>query len=279
MRTLRFDGLELRLQQRLGTEHKARGGGPGGTVWPCGEATARWLAAQRTGSHEKPEPEISTPQMRSVLELGAGTGIVGISLALLGATRVVVTDGDAPSCKLAAVNAALSGADVQTAQLEWGEAQLGNTTEMEHALSLVGEGGRCAEWVVGADVLYEPQSMLELEITLRELISRGGCSLIIIGWCERGNQSEAFMHRLSDVGRVRTVARETDQRFNYLTRMDGRMVTSAIEWGVTLLHVHSEVTAGWPQCGLRCWWGQMARLWMARVAVKCSSVRRGVSLS
>jgi len=274
MRTMNFDGLELKIQQRLGTEHKARGGGPGGTVWPCGEAMARYMASQRAGSHEKVEPELSGVQPRSVLELGCGTGVLGITLALLGAPHVVATDGDAPSCKLAAVNAALSGANMQTAQLSWGEGQFGKSMpELERALSML--DGRCADWIVGADVVYEPQSTQELEVTLRELMSRGGCSLVAIGWCERGHHSEAFLQRLSDLGRVRTVAREFDRKFNYLTKMNGRFVTSEIEWGVTLLQVKSEVTAGWPYCGLRCWLGQMVRLWTARLAATCGSVRRG----
>uniref|UniRef100_A0A7S2JRS4 Uncharacterized protein n=1 Tax=Haptolina brevifila TaxID=156173 RepID=A0A7S2JRS4_9EUKA len=102
------------------------------------------------------------------------------------------------------------------------------------------------------------------------MLSRGGCSLVIIGWCERGQQAGEFLHRLSDLGEVRTVLRTRDSRFSYMTRAKGKLIASEIEFGITLLCVKPQVTAGYPECGLACWGWQMLGLCRARAASACS---------
>ena len=66
-----------------------RGVGTGGAVWPAAGALCRLLRGQRLDG-------------LSVLELGTGTGAVGLYAAGCGARSVVLTDADASLCSLAA---------------------------------------------------------------------------------------------------------------------------------------------------------------------------------
>ena len=157
----------LVLNQRF-TGHKARGGGPGGAVWPCGESLAIWLAEHLDpdvhcgDSHAHLDPDVhchlASKSVQSVLELGCGTGVVGLALAaLLGAHTVTATDGDAASCTLCSANAASCGLPIDVRQLVWGGGK-DSQVQLESILSRLGHGGRCAQWLVGADVVYHPQS-------------------------------------------------------------------------------------------------------------------------
>lgn len=268
MKTLRLpDGHTLKLHQKR-TGHSAiklENNGPGGTVWPAGEALVQWLAAQRMGTHASLVPEVSTGAIGSVLELGTGTGVVSIALALLGAQSVIATDGDPPSCELCSSNAAASGVpDLVVTPFVWGSAQ-----HLEDALST--NDGRCPSWIVCADVVYSPASSAALELTLRALLARGGCQLVVIGWVARGHDEEAFLSRLADLGSVSTVERISDACFGYLTmtRRGGQLVQGAAgEFGITMLRVRAEVTAGLDPY-LRQWFG----LLRARAAVAaCGSI-------
>ena len=118
-----------------------------------------------------------------MVELGAGTGVVSIALALLGASRVVATDGEARSCELCAINATENGAtSVVACPLLWGSDE-----DLENVLATCAEeGGHCPRWIACADVLYCAHGTAALEVTLRSLLARGGCSLVIIGWVARG---------------------------------------------------------------------------------------------
>ena len=248
------------LQKRTG--HSAMqlpNNGPGGTVWPAGEALVQWLAAQRTGTHASLVPEVASATIGSVLELGTGTGVVSIALALLGASSVIATDGDPPSCELCRTNAAASGVpDLVVTPFVWGSAQ-----HLDDALG--SNDGRCPNWIICADVVYSNESSAALELSLRALLARGGCALVVIGWVARGHHEEAFLSRLTDLGSVSTVERISDARFGYLTmtRRGGQLVHgAAVEFGITMLRVRAEVTAGLDPC-LRQWCGLMR----ARAAV------------
>lgn len=257
-KTIALPGTAALTFRQHFTGHKARGGGPGGTIWPCGESLAHWLAAQCNGSHADLDEEVhralSSGSVKSVLELGCGTGVVGLTLSQLGVPQVVATDGDPASVLLCESNAEQAGLSsrVTCCQLAWGEAA-DDMPQLKEALARCcggsASGTRCAQWIVGGDVVYHAQSSLELEVTIRELVWRGGCSLIVIGWCERGQQAESFLRRLSDLGSVRTAFRERDAKYSFLSRRGGRLITTEVEFGVSLLSVHAHITAGHPNCG------------------------------
>ena len=74
------------------------GYGTGGKVWSSSAVLCRWLIENASALRI---------EGASVLELGAGTGVVGIAAAALGASRVVLTDGGSSSLlRLAKDNAA-----------------------------------------------------------------------------------------------------------------------------------------------------------------------------
>ena len=98
----------------LTTPGWGRGVGTGGAVWPASELLCRWML-----------DEGMAVQGASVLELGSGTGAVGLFAAGCGASRVLLTDGDASLCSLAAENARdnralMPDASVTTRRYRWG---------------------------------------------------------------------------------------------------------------------------------------------------------------
>ena len=98
----------------LNTPGWGRGVGTGGAVWPAAELLARWMLDERMAV-----------QGARVLELGSGTGAVGLFAAGCGASSVLLTDGDASLCSLAADNARdnralMPDASVTTRRYRWG---------------------------------------------------------------------------------------------------------------------------------------------------------------
>lgn len=74
-------------------------------AWPGGQAVARHLL-------DNP----GTVHGRTVLDLGAGSGLVGIAAAMAGARGVVAVDDDAFACAAVGLNAGLNGVALRTAQ-------------------------------------------------------------------------------------------------------------------------------------------------------------------
>lgn len=258
-------GHSLRVRQKM-VGHRAPGGGPGGRVWPCGEALVHWLGAQRAATHNLLVQAVAFGPLDSVLELGCGTGVVSIALSVLGTSRVTATDGDPPSCELCEQNARESGATVRVCPFVWG-----STKDLADTLELVDRDGQCASWVIGADLIYNAASAAALELTLRSLIAKGGCSLVIIAWVARGQNEEQFLWRLRDLGNVTTVERFSHARFGYLTKKSGRLVDDSLEFGVTVLLVHEWVTAGLTHGGALSRFRQQFGLYLARCGVVAHS--------
>ncbi|CUS10097.1 unnamed protein product [Tuber aestivum] len=107
----------------------------------------------------------------SVLELGAGTGLVGIVAARLGAGRVVVTDGDEVVCDDLKAGLERNGvADVVgVRRLVWGEEKEGEGNE-----------GERFDLVVGADVTYDTTAIAHLVAELVRLLNRNPSAKAVI---------------------------------------------------------------------------------------------------
>ena len=125
----------------------------GGTVWPCAAALCRWLS-----QHADDMKGVS------VLELGSGTGAVGLFAAALGPSRVLLTDGSHGLLKLQASNLERtrqlipSETGVMIEPLLWGSQPLPHGPW---------------HYVLGADLtyMYDPDAHTALVATLAELLS------------------------------------------------------------------------------------------------------------
>jgi predicted nicotinamide N-methyase len=144
-------GLTRRLDINQGSpdEH-----GTGAFVWPAAIVLCEWLGARAQSFAGA-----------SVLELGAGTGAVGIFAAGLGASRVVLTDGGpAPVRELAASNVAshqkqlFPAAQVSVVPYTFGETLPACIDDVAW------------EWVVASDVTYAASAHKPLCDTLRRLL-------------------------------------------------------------------------------------------------------------
>ena len=129
--------------------------GTGGVVWPAASVLCRWMAKQ--------------PGFRgsSVLEIGCGTGAVGLFAAGLGATRVLLTDGSEGALENAKKNislnrASLGACEMSTRQLGFGD--LGQTDRLD-LISCIKWG-----WIFASDCVYGNENA-KLFQTIRALLS------------------------------------------------------------------------------------------------------------
>ena len=129
----------------------------GSTVWGGGVVLQRYLESLGTDW-----------QGKSVIELGTGTGLGGVTAARLGASEVLVTDRDAAVLELAEANARanlparVAGA-FRTGLLEWGPAPKDSSVPVEPAYT------RPWDVVIGADLTYNRDAWPVLVDTLQRL--------------------------------------------------------------------------------------------------------------
>lgn len=144
------DGSHLRLR----TLPADGDTGTGGRVWSSAPVLCRWMRAH-----------ISAVQGRSVLELGSGTGVCGLYAAALGASRVILTDGDESILPLLTHNAAHnrmlhSTTAVTISLLRWG------------CDDPVDENDLAVDLILGSDVIYDGHDHEALCQTLRALMAK-----------------------------------------------------------------------------------------------------------
>ena len=142
---------------------------------------------------------------RSLLDLGSGTGAVGLAAAAFGAERVVLSDMDSTATfatetgweerstlEALAENAVLNGARaaaVSIAELKWGcEAQIENVRER------FGRGG--FETLTASDVLYyRPDTYGALAATIRALAAADGA--VVLAYRVRHGDEHGFVELLT----------------------------------------------------------------------------------
>ncbi|KAK3264555.1 hypothetical protein CYMTET_26716 [Cymbomonas tetramitiformis] len=166
-----FSGKRVLVRQRPGDE-----AGPATVIWEAGAVLANYLAQCVVENHTTDHPQLATGMATEirclllghrVLELGAGTGVVGLTAAALGA-YVCLTDREPASLELAQQNAALNRSIIEEAQGTIEVAKLNWASCQENPL--------CAlpwELVVGADLVYHEQQIGPLRNAIQALFNGG----------------------------------------------------------------------------------------------------------
>ncbi|KAJ1459508.1 putative methyltransferase-domain-containing protein [Pelagophyceae sp. CCMP2097] len=177
LRSLRLDAQStLELEQEPPPDLMDEGdvplGGTGGTIWRAGEELARRLFADETLR--------GLFFGRRVLELGAGTGILGLSCAALGATSVLTDVADALPLLRRNVQRnswvqTLNGATVLAAQLDWTAPRF----EVVGAVSALG----VAQVLVASDVCYHASLVPPLVSTMRAALQAMGPDALALVAC------------------------------------------------------------------------------------------------
>ena len=169
-------------------------------VWSCARLLAEWLARRSGGGDEDGAGPIV--RGRDVLELGAGTGAVGLVCAALGASSVTMTDRDEATLSLMHTNARINGhydasssCEVCVQGLDWGDP----ATYIQ---------GASYGLVVAADVLYLPEHCAALPDAVAAHLAPGGQVVVACG-LRRAGLLDALVSALRSVGLDPSVDGET----------------------------------------------------------------------
>lgn len=191
-------------------------------VWPGARVLLSFLANHR--------PDLLAGRRR-VVELGCGTGAVGLALAprfeldAPGATTLVLTDGQPALVEIAGANAELNygggGAAISIAarRLLWGDcaearAQL---DAVRRELLAPGDG---ADLVLAADVIYDAEVVKPLLLTAAQLLLMSSSSsstpprAFVLSYCGRCLLADAAFD-----ARIEAAAEEVGLRVVFITRV------------------------------------------------------------
>ena len=176
----------------VGSRDGGNGDLTGFRVWEAAPHLIEFLDTQR-----------SLVQNRSVLELGAGTGAVGLAAAAFGARQVVLSDADSTATlagehgweersRLATLadNVQLNGeraAAVSVEALRWGDE--------EHIAALASRHPMGFQTIVASDVLYSLRMYDALATTIRALSAAD--AVAVFSYPERHGDEETFVQQLA----------------------------------------------------------------------------------
>ncbi|KDO25906.1 hypothetical protein SPRG_08847 [Saprolegnia parasitica CBS 223.65] len=157
------------------------GVGIGGSLWTSGRLMVDYFSRNVRARQQL--------QGASVLELGSGTGLVGLALACMGPASVVLTDLESHVAALQANverNSARfsDGTLVSVAALDW------NTASADDATAPL-------DWIVGTDIAYMPEFYAPLLKTLQLLAGPNTRILVGLG---RHDTDMRFFRLLQDAG-------------------------------------------------------------------------------
>jgi predicted nicotinamide N-methyase len=135
----------------------------GMSIWRGSEVLAKYL---------KQNPEVVKD--KTVLELGAGVGLVGLTAHHLGASRMLWTDGDEKVLENLRKNVkrnteGVASAESQCPQLIWGK-------DLDHFREEHG----CSQVILGTDLFYMKQSLAPLFQTVDELLAEDGIFMAVM---------------------------------------------------------------------------------------------------
>lgn len=144
-----------------------------------------WEAALHLGQYLCASPGLV--RGKNVLELGAGTGYLGVlSAKYLGANTVIVSDGSDDVINNLPDSFFLNGlqgsAKILPMELRWGHALVGTEEQAWN-------GGRSVDVVLGADITYDASAIPSLVATLEELVDLFPGVTILIAATERNEDT------------------------------------------------------------------------------------------
>ena len=164
------EALVLHIEQ----ESKSHGDRTGCIVWDCALATIGHICFMQ----QLQPGGIWDVTGKRVIELGTGTGVVGIALALLGAASICMTDmEDALDLTRRNVkrNFPDGGADITVVPLHWHEGWQASHPDLASAP---------LDWIVGSDLVYGIDAS-PLASLLLELLSRNPAAQLLLAYEER----------------------------------------------------------------------------------------------
>jgi predicted nicotinamide N-methyase len=142
-------------------------------AWPGGQALARYVLDH---------PDLVAG--RTVLDLGAGSGLVAVAAVLAGATRVVASEVDRFGLAAIPENAALNG-----------------VTGIEPVGDLLGEGPPAVDVVLAGDVCYD-RTMTERVLPFLDAARAAGAEVLIGDpgrpYLPHDRLTEAAVHEVAD---------------------------------------------------------------------------------
>lgn len=153
-----------------------------------------WRAAPRLATFLQNHSEVV--RGKSVLELGAGLGLCGITAYYLGAQSVIMTDGDTQTlremrenvrrnCGVFMANHCKSSTDsnrITCRQLIWGSSQMKNFSQHGNF-----------DTIIGADVVYTQESIKPLLDTVAYLLKKPHGQFILSRFSKWNNVSDDFV--------------------------------------------------------------------------------------
>ncbi|EKX42191.1 hypothetical protein GUITHDRAFT_141394 [Guillardia theta CCMP2712] len=186
------------------------GRGTGATTWAAGYILATFIAKYHSNMEEKlPRTFVEVVKTRgqefkfedrTVVELGAGLGLVSIVLGMLG-SRVVSTDGDETVIPFLAKNVRAYRQHmkhvVKVARLHWGSSE-----DVQLCMSRLPaegvEGGTTVDIIMAADVVFGQDTRVweALLATMLKLSHRG--TIIFFGYSSRYDLDKKFVESLSE---------------------------------------------------------------------------------
>ena len=179
-------------------------------LWACGAGAVVWEAAEATLAYLESAFAPTGLQGKAVVELGAGTGVIGLACAAMGA-RVTLTDLET-ALPLLRANAEQNYAatrahhnitrrlePIEIKALPWGEPL---------------PDGLRADLVIACDCVYQPSAYTHLAATIAAL--GAPC---LLSWRARGKQEEVVLEHLASAGFALTRVHSTP---------DGTVITRAM---------------------------------------------------
>ena len=165
-------------------------GGLGAHVWDAAIALSAFVTCVGEGQRTSGETQCRLPELRGAqcLELGAGSGLVGMALGMQGA-RVMCTDGDPALLELIETNAAANGLSsrVRTRVIDWADpaTYLSITEDLQ--------------LVAAADTIYK-KTGLAFAAAIAAHIPRGSATPAIIAYQHRDDGTMPFFLEMMKQG-------------------------------------------------------------------------------